>query len=211
LTTAITDPDQNAERILATASKLGIKKIKMGYYRYTQFGKLARQMDEVRKRISAVAKLASKYGVLPCVHIHSGAFIPSHGTMLYDMLREFSPEEVGAYVDPLHMTIEGGKDGWRQGLDLLAPWIALCAMKNFDWQSGERDRKGQQRWHTRLVPVADGIAPIPEFVGALKKLGYKGHYSLHSEYKGRHSFKNMTTDECLRQTAVDLKFFRQLT
>jgi len=210
LTTAITDADDTARRILATAAKLGIRRIKMGYYRYQEFGTLAAQIATVRKRVAQVTQLAAQFGVLPCIHIHSGTNIPSHGTLLYELIRDFSPQEVGAYVDPLHMALEGGRDGWRQGLDLLAPWIALCSIKNFDWERGERDRHGQLRWTTRVVPVADGISPIPEFVATLKKLGYHGIYSLHSEYKGRHSFRDLTTDECLAQTEKDLKFLRTL-
>lgn len=210
LTTAITDNDQLAENILATAAETGVGRIKMGYYRYEKFGTLAQQIQAVRKRVASVVKLAAKHQVLPCIHIHSGKYIPSHGTMLYEVLRDFSPSEVGAYVDPLHMTLEGGNDGWRQGLDLLAPWISLVSMKNFKWEMGERDNSGQMEWHTRLVPVADGIAQIPEFVKVLKQLGYNGIYSMHSEYKGRHSFKDMNTDECIQQTAADLKFFKPL-
>ncbi|HBL42606.1 MAG TPA: hypothetical protein DDZ90_04355 [Planctomycetaceae bacterium] len=60
------------------------------------------------------------------------------------------------------------------------------------------------------MPVADGISPIPQFVDALRKLGYKGTFSLHSEFKGRHSWKELSTQECLAQTAVDAKYFRSL-
>jgi sugar phosphate isomerase/epimerase len=144
------------------------------------------------------------------VHIHSGADIPSHGTMLYQLIKDFSPQEIGAYVDPLHMTLEGGGAGWQQGLDLLAPWISLVAVKNFAWQTGHRDKVGQQRWETRVVPLADGVAPLPDFMATLKKIGYDGICSLHSEYKGKHSFKDLDTDECLKQTAEDLAYFKKL-
>ncbi len=210
LTTAITDANAEAERLLAAASEIGIDRVKLGYYRYEPFGTLARQITDVRKRLARVTKMAKKYRVLPCVHIHSGTFIPSHGTQLYQLLKDFAPTEIGAYVDPLHMTVEGGGDGWRQGLDLLAPWIALVAVKNFDWQSKERDKRGQLQWGTRKVPLADGICPLPEFVSALKQSGYQGTYSLHSEYKGRRSFKDLDTAGCLRQTAADLEYFRSL-
>lgn len=209
LTTAITDDDAAARKILATAGRLRIDRIKMGYFRYDKLGTLAKQMDDVRRRISAVAKLAAKYNVLPCVHIHSGKFIPSHGTHLYQLLRDISPEEVGAYVDPLHMTKEGGGDGWRQGLDLLAPWIALSSMKNFAWERAGRDDTGQQQWRTLTVPVADGVAPIAQYIATLKQLGYRGIFSMHSEYKGGHSFKKLDTDGCIAQTAKDLAFVRQ--
>jgi len=210
ITTDITDPTPEAERTLATAGQLGISHAKLGYYRYKPFGNLAEQLKEIRDRIAAVAKIAKKHGVLPCVHIHSGTFIPSHGTQLYQLISDFSPNEVGAYVDMLHMVLEGGGDGWRQGLDLLAPWISLVAVKNFAWKPGERDKLGQLRWDRKVVPPADGVSPIPEFVTILKKVGFDGIYSLHSEYKGSHSFKDMDTEGCLAQTAEDLKFFKGL-
>lgn len=211
LTTMIEEPDQNAERILATAQEQGIDRVKIGYYRYKTFGTLAQQLKETTKKIGKVAKLCQKYDVLPCVHVHSNAFLPSHGTQLYQLIQGFSPEEVGAYVDTLHMVKEGSGDGWRQGLDLLGPWIALCAVKNFAWERGDgRDKHGQQIWEAKTVPVADGISPIPQFVDALRKLGYKGTFSLHSEFKGRHSWKELSTQECLDQTAVDAKYFRSL-
>ena len=210
ITTDITDPTPEAERTLAAAGQLGISHAKLGYYRYKPFGNLADQLKEIRDRIAAVAKIAKKHGVLPCVHIHSGTFIPSHGTQLYQLISDFSPNEVGAYVDMLHMALEGGSDGWRQGLDLLAPWISLVAVKNFAWKREERDKFGQLRWRNMVVPPADGISPIPEFVAILKKTGFDGTYSLHSEYKGSHSFKDMDTEGCLAQTADDLKFFKGL-
>ncbi len=210
LTTGITEPDADAERILAAAARAGIRRIKMGYFDYKPFGTLARQLDDVRKKIARVAQLARKFEVLPCVHIHSGSMIPSHGTMLYELIRDMSPQDVGAYVDTLHMTKEGGGDGWRQGLDLLAPWIALCAVKNCRWEEAGRDEHGQLRWKTVNVPVADGICPVPEFTKALKELKFAGIYSLHSEYKGGHSFQDLDTKGCLRQTDADFRFFKPL-
>lgn len=210
LTTGITDADAAAETLFNSAATVGITRIKLGYYRYRPVGTLAKQMDEVKHRLARLVPLARKYGVLPCVHIHSGTFIPSHGTMLYELIKDFPPNEVGAYVDPLHMTLEGGGEGWRQGLDLLAPWIALVSVKNFAWQKGHRDPVGQQRWETKTVPLAEGVAPLPDFMSVLKKLDFDGIYSLHSEYKGNHSFKDLDTDGCLVQTAQDLAFFKKL-
>ncbi len=210
ITTAITEADKQAAVLFETAGRLGIRCAKLGYFRYTQFGTIRRQMDEVRRRLKGIVRLAAQFGVKPCVHVHSGPYLPSHGTLLYELIRDFEPDQIGAYVDMLHMVLEGGRDGWRQGLDLLAPWLTLCAVKNFDWKKLERDRFGQQRWTTEVVPVADGISPIPDFVQALKKLGFQGVYSLHSEYKGRHSFRDLSTEECLKQTQQDLAFFRKL-
>ena len=210
ITTDIIEATPEVERTLATAAELGIDRFKMGYYRYKPFGNLAEQLDEARKQIDGVVKLAKKHGILPCLHIHSGPYLPSHGTQLYQLIQEYSPEDIGAYVDMLHTVLEGGNDGWRQGLDLLAPWISLVAVKNFWWEKGERDKFGQQKWNSKVVPIADGISPLPDYVKTLQLAGYDGIYSLHSEYKGKHSFEDLDTEACLRQTAVDLAHFKSL-
>ena len=208
LSTAITDADASAEEIFSIAGAHGISRVKLGYQHYTQFGKLLSEMDQARQRTERVAKLAAKYQVLPCVHIHSGAIIPSGGTLAYLLLRDFAPTEVGAYVDPMHMTIEGGIDGWRQGLDLLRPWIAISSLKNCFWKPTGRDERGQQRWKPAKCPLADGIAPIPDYLKCLRESNYHGLFTLHSEYTDQNSWRLLTTEECLDQTRRDLEYVR---
>ena len=116
----------------------------------------------------------------------------------------------GAYVDPMHMTIEGSLSGWELGLDLLGPWVALVGIKNFRWLPAARDRQGQQRYRWEYTPLADGQAPLPEFMGYFRQLKYEGIVSLHSEYKGGSSFRRLTTPELVEQSAADLRFLKSL-
>jgi len=44
----------------------------------------------------------------------------------------------------------------------------------------------------------------------LKEIGYDGIVSLHSEYKGRASWRKLTTPELLEQSAADLRYLKQL-
>ncbi len=208
LTTAINNIDSNTKQIITTCGELGIERIKLGYFPYTSFGTLLQQIDQTRSQIQKVAELADKHGVLPCIHVHSGRTIPASGQTAYLLLKDFKPGEIGAYVDPMHMTIEGGLDGWRQGLDLLAPWISLSSMKNYRWVNDGRDEYGQQRWSVRKCPVADGVAQIPQFIATLRKVGYRGLFSLSSEYNDAGSWKQLSTEECLVQTKVDLNYVK---
>jgi sugar phosphate isomerase/epimerase len=211
ISTAVSDvTSPHAESIFAAASHYGIRTIKLGYWKYEPFGTAARQIEQTRARLAGIVRLARKYQVLPCIHIHSGRSPVASGPLLYMLLEEFKPGEVGAYVDPMHMTVEGGNGGWEIGLDLLAPWVSLVGVKNFRWDATERDRFGQQRFRTTYTPLADGQAPLPEFVTRLRELGYDGTYSLHSEYKGGSSFRQLATPELLEQTEADLKFFKSL-
>jgi sugar phosphate isomerase/epimerase len=211
LSTTIVEADRQAEELLAAAGAAGIDRIKLGYYHYEKFGTLKSRIDEVRRSLAGVAKLAAKHRVLPCLHIHSGDTIPSGGTLAYLLLKDFDPRELGAYVDPMHMTVEGGNDGWRQGLDLLAPWIAISSLKNCVWQATERDQYGAQQWAFKKCPLADGIARVPDYLARLRELGYQGLFTLHSEYSDRGSWKVLNAEECLEQTRADLEFAKRST
>lgn len=211
VSTALTDIDSpHAEAVFASAAHYGARLLKLGYWEYRPFGTLAKQVDETRAKLQGLVALGRKYHVLPCVHCHSGPLIASGGPLLYLLLKDFKPGEVGAYVDPMHMTIEGGRAGWEMGLDLLAPWIALVGVKNFRWKPDRRDRRGQQRWRWEYCPLADGMAPLPEFFDRLRSLKYDGVVSLHSEYKGESSFRRLTTPELLDQSAADLRYVKSL-
>ncbi len=199
-----------AESIFAAAAHYGARKLKLGYWDYQPFGSLAAQVDSARRQLQGLIALGRRYQVLPCVHCHSGRYVASGGPLLYLVLKDFDPGDVGAYVDPMHMTIEGGRNGWELGLDLLAPWLALVGVKNFRWLPAERDTRGQQRYRWEYCPLADGQAPLPEFVGYLRQLGYDGLVSLHSEYKGESSFRRLSTPELLEQSAEDLRYWKRL-
>ena len=211
VTTAITDTGSpHAEAIFAAAAHYGARRIKLGYWEYRPFGTLAAQVDEARRKLEGLIKLGEKYRVLPCVHCHSGRYLTANGQMLYLVLKDLKPAEAGAYVDPMHMTMEGSLAGWELGLDLVAPWIALVGIKNFRWVAADRDGSGQQRYRWEYTPIADGQAPLPEFMARLKELRYDGIVSLHSEYKGGSSFRKLSTEELLRQSAEDLAYLKKI-
>ena len=207
VTTAITDVDSpHAEQVFASAAHYGARRLKLGYWRYEPFGTLAKQLDDARRRMERLVRLGEKYHVLPCVHCHSGHVLANGGALLYLLLKDFKPSEAGAYVDPMHMTVEGGLAGWEMGLDLLGPWVALVGVKNFRWEPAGRDeRTGQARFQPAYVPLADGMAPLPQFMAYLKKpIGYDGVVSVHAEYKG------MNPPQLLAQAGRDVEYLRRL-
>jgi len=203
LTTGITSPDRHAEEIVSACQKLDIRRLKLGYYSIGKFGNLAKRLDDVRRKLAAVVKLTSKYGVRPCVHVHSGPTIPSNGFMLHQIIRDIPPDRIGAYLDSYHMTITGGAGGWRQAIDLLKPWISLVALKNFQWHRGKRNGIGQLGWHTNYCRLADGIAPIPEFVRTVHQAGYRSFYNLHTEYR-------LPVKGCIELTKDDFVFLKKI-
>jgi sugar phosphate isomerase/epimerase len=211
VSTAITSAeDPDADAIFAAAAHYGARRLKLGYWEYKPFGTAAAQIDRARKNLEGVIALGRKYHVLPCVHCHSGRFVAAGGPLLYLVLKDFDPKDVGAYVDPMHMSIEGSRSAWEIGLDLVAPWIALAGIKNYRWLPADRDSRGQKQFRWEYCPLADGQAPLPEFLDHLRQLKYDGIVSFHSEYKGESSFRRLNTRELLIQSAADLAYVKKL-
>lgn len=209
--TAITGTDSpHTKDVIESCAHYGVRQIKLGYWRYKPFGTLLKQIDAARRNLEGLIRLTSRNGIQPCVHVHSGQILANGGSILYLILKDFDPKSVGAYADPMHMTVEGGLSGWEMGLDLIAPWVSLVGIKNFRWKPVGRDKQGQMQFRTEYVPLADGQAPLPRFMKRLEGLKYNGTVSLHSEYKGGSSFRSLNSTELLEQSAVDLKYLKRV-
>ena len=103
----------------------------------------------MRRDLDAVENLAKRLKIRANLHIHSGDHMTAQAAIVWDLIRDRDPRAIGAYVDPGHMFIEGGRDVWRQGLDLLGDRIALVV--------GERCRMGA-RSPDRIRKAAKGSA-----------------------------------------------------
>jgi sugar phosphate isomerase/epimerase len=128
--------------------------------------------------------------------------------VVWSLIKDRNPRAIGAYVDPGHMTIEGGRDGWRQGLDLLGDRIALVAIKDLTWDPVHDRALGKPRWISHIVPLRQGIVPWPQVLACLRRVGFDGWVSIHSEYQGWHSWRNLNVDALLEQTLDDLEYIR---
>lgn len=211
ITTGITSADEPyAEAVFATAAACGIRDLKLGYWRYESFGSMRRQMEEIREALDGIATLASKYGVRANLHIHSGDFMTAEAAVVWQYLVGRDPEVIGAYIDPGHMAVEGGAAGWRIGMDLLTPWINLVAIKDMAWEHTFDETLGKERWRTRLVPLTQGLVPWPEVFAHLHDIGFDGTVSLHSEYQGSHSWRDLTLSELIAQTREDLAYIKSI-
>ncbi|NPV07171.1 MAG: sugar phosphate isomerase/epimerase [Anaerolineae bacterium] len=211
ITTGITSADDpHADDIFQAAGESGIRDLKLGYWPYRGFGNMRRQIEEARELLDGIAPLAEKHGVRANLHSHSGNFLTADAAVVWQLLLGRDPDVVGAYIDPGHMTVEGGVAGWKMGMDLLTPWINLVAIKSMAWVHQYDEEMGQEKWQTKLVPLPEGLVPWREFFGYLHDIGYDGTISLHSEYQGPHSWRDLSLEELLAQTKEDLAFIKQV-
>ncbi len=211
LTTGITGAEEpHAEAIVATAAQLGIRNLKLGYWRYQPFGQLQAQLDRARKLMDGLETLARKHDVRACIHIHSGNYLSAEAGNIYLLLKDRDPHHVGAYLDPGHMTLEGGAGGWMQGIDLLQGYISMVAVKSFGHFPEKNPETGEVTWKHLLVPLKEGIVRWREVFACLKQAGWDGVVTFHSEYQGSHSWKDLSVEELIAQTREDLAYLRPI-
>ena len=210
VTTEITAADSPAAReIVAAASALGIRYLKLGYYHYAGFGTLREQRRRVKAALTPLADLCGEFGMTAGFHNHSHDFL---GASLWDIdavIAELDPRSIGLYFDPAHATIEGGSSGWTMGMDLLADRIVMLAVKDFRWVDGKHRYAGARRNSAEFCPLEQGNVEWGTVVARLRQTGFTGPVSFHSEYQGEHSFADLTDLEVLGQARRDLEFFRR--
>jgi sugar phosphate isomerase/epimerase len=209
ITTGIVSASQpEATPTFAAAAEAGVRWLKLGYWPYRPFGALREQLDLAKRELDGIERPAEQHGVCACIHTHSGNYLSATTAGMHHLLDGRNPERIGAYLDPGHMTVEGGLGGWRQGLDLLQRSIRLIAVKDFGWTREERAPGEKPHWRPQLVPLEEGIVPWPEVFACLGQIGFDGVVSLHSEYQGSHSWRDLSLPELLDQTRRDLAYLR---
>lgn len=212
ITTGILRADERfTEPIMETAARLGIREVKLGYWTYRPFGTLAANLDTARKTMDGLEALARKHNVRASVHIHSGEpYLSAVASNVYMLLKDRDPHHAGAYLDPGHMTLEGGAGGWKQGIDILQQYVSMVAVKSFGPFREQDAATGEVRWQHKIVPLKEGTVRWREVFTALKQLRWDGVVSIHSEYQGKGSFRDLTTDEVIAQTRDDLAYLRPI-
>ncbi|MGB7158274.1 MAG: TIM barrel protein, partial [Tepidisphaeraceae bacterium] len=210
VTTAITSTrDEHVAAIFETAAACNIRELKLGYVPYKKFGTFETLLADVQRDLDGITSLAHSTGVRANIHTHSGPYISTQPAIVLQLLKDRDPASIGAYADPGHMTVEGSRDGWRQGLDLLGKRINLVAVKDLAWEEVDDAKLHKKRWRTRIVPLDRGAVAWPEVFECFKTLGFNGWVSIHSEYQGGHSWKDMTVPEVIEQTRADLAYLRR--
>lgn len=208
ITTNILDAHHADTRpLLEAAVKAGIPFYKLGYYNYKEFGTLRQMRTEIAAKMRDLATLNLELGITAGFHNHSNNCF---GAVLADIdfvLQNVDSKAIGLYFDPAHATIEGGSKGWEMGLDLLKDRVVMLAVKDYEWVEN-KGYAGGRRFKVQWCPLETGNTRWPEVLKHLESVHYSGPISLHSEYQGNHSWRNLTTDEVFEQTEIDAQVFR---
>lgn len=180
LTTDIEGPDSpNVESILATASKLGIQRYRMGFCRYDLNSSIKPQIEELKPKFKDLAALNREAGVTAVYQNHAGAkYMGATFWDLEQILRDIPKEEIGCIFDIRHAVADGGTS-WQIYYDIIKPHISALSIKDFKWDfKKEKD--------TRLSPLhaslGSGQVDLEGFLKVFKKDFETAVVTLHIEY-----------------------------
>ncbi len=181
ITTSINNAeDPLSEKILKTASSLGIRHYRMGWMYYDDNKTIEENISIVQRNMSKLAILNDKYSISGEYQNHSG--IDSAGIYfgasiwdLFSVLKNINSRWLGSQYDIYHATIEGA-NAWPVGLKLISPYIRTLDIKDFQWS------KKDGKWSSESVPLGEGMVDFKKYFGLLKQYNISGPVSLHYEY-----------------------------
>lgn len=194
ITTSINDADDPlSEKILKTASSLGIRHYRMGYMHYDDSLSVEDNIGVIQTRLNKLALLNKKYSISGEYQNHSGIsrsgiYFGSPIWDLYQVLKKINSKWLGSQYDIFHATIEGA-NAWTVGLRLISPFIKSIDIKDFQWA------KEAGKWKSETVPLGEGMVDFKEYFGLLKKYDVNVPISVHYEYPmggAEHGAKELT-------------------
>jgi sugar phosphate isomerase/epimerase len=174
ITTAITRVDDpHAEAVLKTAAGLGIGHYRMGYVQYEEG--VRRTLDATVPRWRELGALNQSLGIRAGYQNHSGVNLGAAVWDLLLVLEEVGSPWIGCQYDIRHAVVEGAFS-WVRDLEVIAPFIDTLVAKDFAWGPGKDGLRVVD------VPLGEGVVPLAECVGQLRRLGVSAPFSMHFEY-----------------------------
>ena len=214
LTTAVFDADDPvSEKVLKTASSLGIRHYRMGYGYYDKKRTADESIRLVNAALDKLAKLNEKYSISGEYQNHSGDYGSGiyFGGPVWDLisaLKRINSPYLGSQYDIYHATVEGA-NAWPVALELISPYIRSIDIKDFIWS------KKDGKWSSETVPLGEGAVDFKRYFGLLKKLNISCPVSIHYEYPAggaEHGAETITMkrDELLSLMHKDLLYLKGL-
>lgn len=182
-----------AEALFKACGEAQVPLVKLGYWAAPSDAYWS-VLEKMQADVRGFAELGRQWAVKPCLHTHSGNNMGLNAAALMHVLRDFRPEEVGAYVDVGHLAVCG--ESPALAFAMAAEWLAAIAVKDMDRAKTD---KGTQ---VRSVVMGQGFVDWPQVMGWLVKHDFRGPLSFHCE------FAAASTDALLEQAKQDIAYLR---
>ena len=167
--------DKNTEKILRTASSLGIKHYRLGYYNYDYSEGIVKSLENIKIRLKSLSEMNRQYNIQAGYQNHAGARVGAPMWDLWELLKDFPVNTISTQFDIRHAVAEGSAS-WIIALHLLSKNIGSLAVKDFTWQVD----KGKAR--AINLPLGEGIVNFGQFFKTIRELNINVPLTLHIEY-----------------------------
>jgi L-ribulose-5-phosphate 3-epimerase len=208
MTTDINDPDDpKTEKVLKTASALGIRYYRLGYYVYSEDESITATLEQAEPKIKDLAAMNKHFNIHGAYQNHAGSrYVGAPVWDLWELLKNLDPKYIGCQFDIRHATVEGGQT-WPLHLRLMSKYIKTLVIKDFRWE------KTNNKWQTINCPLGQGAVDFDGYFKLLKKLSISGSISVHYEYDlggANHGATKLTMEKekVLKAIRKDLEFLK---
>lgn len=168
--------DPLTQKVLKTASQLGVQRYRLKHFFYDLQKPIPPQLERFRTRLRDLAELNRELKVQGAVQNHSGRnYAGAPVWDIWEMIHDLDPQFMGAFFDIGHATIEGGYS-WPVQAKLLEPLFSVISVKDFVWS------KGAKGWQAEWCPLGEGTIHR-QFFDSLKKSNFRGPITQHFEYE----------------------------
>jgi sugar phosphate isomerase/epimerase len=174
--------DPLSQRVLRTASQLGIRRYRMKHLYYDLNKPIAPQLESFRPKLRDLAQFNASLNLQGTIQNHSGKnYVGAPVWDMWELIRALDPNHLAAYFDIGHATLEGGHS-WLLHAKIIEPHLAIVSVKDFIWTKMYRpEAKTQEPWKDEWCPLGEGMIQ-PAFFTWLKKTSFNGPISTHFEY-----------------------------
>jgi L-ribulose-5-phosphate 3-epimerase len=176
MVTGITDAgNPDTRRVLETASSLGVRHYRLGYYSYDFSAGISGSLETIKASVKELSGMNSHFNIQGGYQNHDGERFGAPLWDIWQVIRDLPVEAMSSQFDIRHSVAEGYRS-WVIALHLLSKNIGALAFKDFGWQV----INGSAR--TVNVPLGEGVVDFKKFFQLVKELEIKVPYSLHIEY-----------------------------
>ena len=200
--------DPHVEKILKTASALGIGYYRTAYLPYDFSKSIDANLKIFQAQLQELADMNRHYRIRGACQNHSGVRFSSALWDLWLVLKEIHSEWLGCQFDIRHAMVEGANT-WPISLRALAPFVNTVDIKDSFWS------KVDGKWKIEYCPLGEGMVDFAGFFALLNELGLYTPISMHYEYDlGLPSDPKLITsqhqEQVIKVMKKDLSYLRQL-
>ena len=190
--------DPLTQRVLKTASKLGIRRYRMKHYYYDLNKPLPSQLENFRAKLRDLTQLNRELNLQGSIQNHSGRnYVGAPVWDIHELIRDLDPKSMGIFFDIGHATIEGGYS-WPIEAKLMEPRFSVISVKDFTWKKspvpGTRPSPSgsgtdpsihssnhPSSWRAEWCPLGQGMIR-PDFFKSLRQSPFRGPITIQFEY-----------------------------